>query len=211
MNNLKNILEYWAQKNETDLNDDLRKKFFSRTLWCASSTHSGEEIFCVHVHKKLKSKHKNLLTIIIPRHAERANEIKNEIEELNLKVHIHSSKNKMPKDTEIYLVDSYGKTKSFFKLCKIVFLGGSLIKHGGQNPLEAAKYGCKILHGPNIWNFKEIYDLLKEFKITGKIKDTNQMKRIIQDLLNKKNNSTQIKTKFYILSVVTIYFTIHYK
>ena len=101
----------------------------------------------------------------------------------------------MPKDTEIYLVDSYGKTKSFFKLCKIVFLGGSLIKHGGQNPLEAAKYGCKILHGPNIWNFKEIYDLLKEFKITGKIKDTNQMKRIIQDLLNKKNNSTQIKTK----------------
>ena len=193
--NIGNLKFTQTEKNETDLNDDLRKKFLSRTLWCASSTHSGEEIFCVHVHKKLKSKHKNLLTIIIPRHAERANEIKNEIEELNLKVHIHSSKNKMPKDTEIYLVDSYGKTKSFFKLCKIVFLGGSLIKHGGQNPLEAAKYGCKILHGPNIWNFKEIYDLLKEFKITGKIKDTNQMKRIIQDLLNKKNNSTHIKTK----------------
>jgi 3-deoxy-D-manno-octulosonic-acid transferase len=136
-----------------------------------------------------------LLTVIIPRHAERANKIKNEIEELNLKVHIHSSKNKMPKNTEIYLVDSYGKTKSFFKLCKIVFLGGSLVKHGGQNPLEAVKYGCKILHGSYIWNFKEIYDLLKKLKITCKIKDTNQMKSVIQNLLNKKNNSTHIKTK----------------
>ncbi len=184
-----------AEKNEINLNKDLRKKFLSRTVWCASSTHYNEENFCAQVHKRLKFKYKNLLTVIIPRHIDRIEKIKNEMENMNLNVHIHSSKNKIDKNTDIYLLDSYGKTKSFFKVCKIVFLGGSLIKHGGQNPLEASRYGCRTLHGPNISNFKEIYDLLKEFKITNKVKSVNQMTDIVKSLLNKKNNSTHIKTK----------------
>ena len=93
------------------------------------------------------------------------------------------------------MVNVYGKTKSFFKVCKIVFLGGSLIELGGQNPLEASRYGCRTLHGPNISNFKEIYDLLKKYKITSKVKSVNKMADIIINLLNKKNNSTHIKTK----------------
>ena len=63
---------------------------------------------------------------------------------------------KIDKNTDIYLVNSYGKTKSFYNTCKC-FLGGSLIKRGGQNPLEAARFGCNILHGKNISNFREIY------------------------------------------------------
>ena len=184
-----------SEKNKFSLNNDLKKNLHSRKIWCASSTHEGEEKFCAEVHKKLKKKYNNLLTIIIPRHVERVKKIKNEMQELDLNTHIHSSKNKMDKSTDIYLVDSYGKTKSFFKVCKIVFLGGSLIKHGGQNPLEAARYGSRILHGPNIWNFKEIYDLLNKYKISNKIKNTNQMKSIIQYLLNHKTNSKNVKTK----------------
>ena len=52
-----------------------------------------------------------------------------------------------------YIVDTYGETETFYNLSNIVFMGGSIIKHGGQNPLEAARYGCKIIHGPNIENF----------------------------------------------------------
>ncbi|MDA8890716.1 hypothetical protein N9I74_00720 [Candidatus Pelagibacter sp.] len=87
------------------------------------------------------------------------------------------------------------KTKSFFKVCKIVFLGGSLIKHGGQNPLEASRYGCRTIHGPNISNFEEIYGLLKKFEITNKVKSINEMIGVIITLLNKKTNSANIKTK----------------
>ena len=116
------------------------------------------------------------------------------MKKLNLNTHIHSSKTKIDKDTDIYLVNSYGETKSFFKICKIVFLGGSLIKHGGQNPLEPARYGCKILHGPNIWNFKEIYNLLNDFKISSKIYGINQMTKGVDDLFRNKSNTMKIKT-----------------
>jgi len=147
------------------------------------------------VHKKLKKKHKNLLTIIIPRHIDRSENIIKEIKNLNLKVHNHDSKNKIGKDTDIYLVNSYGETKSFFKVCRTVFLGGSLIEHGGQNPLEAARYGCKILHGPNVSNFREIYDLLNKYQISNKITNTNEVISIIDKLFNSKKNSQNIKIK----------------
>ena len=88
----------------------------SKKVWCASSTHPTEENFCGVVHKELKKKYKNLLTIIIPRHIERANEIENEMLNLKLKVHIHQSNKKIQNDTDIYLVDAYGKTKTFYNL-----------------------------------------------------------------------------------------------
>ena len=155
-NNIKYIgnLKFTETKdNKNSLEINLRKFFLSKKIWCASSTHKTEEEIAAKVHIKLKKKDKNTLTIIIPRHINRVTEIKNNLEKLNLKVHIYSSMNKIPDDTDIYLVDAYGKTKMFFSICYTVFLGGSLIKHGGQNPLEAARYGCKILHGPNVWNF----------------------------------------------------------
>ena len=99
-----------------------------------------------------------MLTIIIPRHIERVQSIKSDLEKLNLKVQTFNSGEKISPDIDIYIVDTYGKTKSFYHHCKNVFLGGSLINHGGQNPLEAARYGCNILHGPNVSNFYEIYN-----------------------------------------------------
>ena len=143
-------------ENEKIILPNNLKKFISKKkVWCASSTHYTEENFCAIVHKELKKKYKNLLTIIIPRHIERVNEIKSEMLNLKLKIHTHESNRKIDNDTDIYIVDSYGKTKTFYNLCKNVFLGGSIIKHGGQNPLEAARYGCNILHGPNIENFSK--------------------------------------------------------
>ena len=78
------------------------------------------------------------------------------MERLNLKVFIEGSKKKFEPDTDIYLVNSYGKTKTFFEFSNIVFLGGSLKNHGGQNPLEAARFGCNIISGPFNQNFREL-------------------------------------------------------
>ena len=68
------------------------------------------------------------------------------------------------KKTDIYLVDTYGETEKFFNLIKIVFVGGSFVNHGGQNPLEPVRHGCNVLYGPYVNNFKNIYDYLDKIK-----------------------------------------------
>jgi|TARA_B110000114_G_C15082111_1_gene394569 3-deoxy-D-manno-octulosonic-acid transferase len=193
--NIGNLKFSQTELNKDLLNFDLKKFFLSKKIWCAASTHATEEKFCGLTHKKLKLKYKNLLTIIIPRHINRSKSIISEMKKLNLKVHTHESINKINDNTDIYLVDSYGKTKSFFKICKVVFLGGSMINHGGQNPLEAARFGCKIIHGENIWNFKEIYKLLDTNNISQKVENLNQMTNKIDKILKNKTNSKNIKSK----------------
>ena len=126
-------------------------------IFCASSTHPGEEIEIAKSHLILKKKYKNLLTIIIPRHIDRAREINNDLKALNLRTIIRSSKKNIGNSTDIYLVDTYGETKKFFKISKVVFMGGSIINHGGQNPIEPARFYLNIIHGPNVQNFKDIY------------------------------------------------------
>ncbi len=188
-------LKFSQSENEiVKIDNDLKNFLKKKKSWCASSTHYPEENFCGEVHKKLKEKYKNLLTIIIPRHIDRVNKIEQDFKKLNLKVHLHEPKTKINDNTEIYIVNSFGKTKSFYNNCKNVFLGGSLIEHGGQNPLEAARYGCNILHGPHIHNFNEIYKFLKKNKISNKIDYQNKALKIL-DKLFKKKRSSKIKQK----------------
>ena len=142
---------------------------------------------------------KNLKPNIIPRHIDRVDYILDEMKTLGLKVQLEDSKKRINKDTDIYLVNSYGKTKSFFKICKTVFLGGSMVKHGGQNPIEAVKYGCKILHGRNIWNFEEIYKLLESYGSSKKIKNLNDLIHSVDNSFKSKNNSNKIKSKIEVL------------
>ena len=184
-----------SEKTTDELKDNIKKFFSTKTIWCASSTHEHEEEICANIHKKLKIKYKNFLTVIIPRHIHRTQKIIKEIKKLDLKIHLHDSKKKIDKKTDIYLVNSFGQTQSFFKECKIVFLGGSIIQHGGQNPLEAAKYGCQILHGPNVWNFKEIYNLLKTHKVSNKISTSNELYHKVAQLLTNKKNSKDLQLK----------------
>ena len=143
----------------------------------------------------MKKTYKNLLTVIIPRHIERVKTIKKELENLDLKIHLHEPKKEIDKNTDIYIVNSYGKTKSFYYYCKNVFLGGSIINHGGQNPLEATRYGCNILHGPNIENFEEIYNYLGKLKISLKVNNYSQLSTKLIGLLSKKHKSNLIRNK----------------
>ena len=186
LGNLK-FSESKTQKNIA-LNKNIEKIFKSRKIWCAASTHNGEEKICIEAHQKLKKKYKKLLTVIIPRHVHRVNNIYKEVNNMGFKVQIHSKKSKIKKDTDIYLVDTYGETKSFFKICNTVFLGGSIVNHGGQNPLEPARFGCKILHGPNIQNFTEVYRLLNKENLSFKFYNTNQLAKSVDQSLSKNMN-----------------------
>ena len=169
---------------------DLKVKFKSflksKKIFCASSTHEPEEKIIGEVHKMLKEKFSNLITIIIPRHIERTGNIENDLNNLNLRTLRYSMINKINNLTDVIIVDSFGLTKSFFSKSKNVFLGGSLINHGGQNPLEAARFGCNILYGPSIHNFKEIYHFLDKEKISYKTRTANEIFLRIKKLMGKK-------------------------
>jgi 3-deoxy-D-manno-octulosonic-acid transferase len=187
-------LKFIENDNEkfNTISNKLKSQFKTKKIWVASSTHSNEEIFCAKTHIELKKKIKNLVTIIIPRHIHRANNIISKLESLNLKVTKHSSKNKNIKNTDVYLVDTFGETKKFHKISCSVFLGGSIIKRGGQNPLEAARYGARILHGPNIDNFKDVYKALSSLKASKKITTPNELASLI---IFKRNKNLGNKIK----------------
>ena len=190
LGNLKFIENKDENLNQTKIN--LKPNFKGKSVWVASSTHKEEELFCARAHLKLKKKIKNLITIIIPRHIHRVADIIKDINNLNLKVVLHSSKNINLKNTDIYIVDSFGETKKFHKISSTVFLGGSIIKRGGQNPLEAARFGARILHGPNTDNFKDIYKLLKSYKISKKI---HTYENLDSSIIFKKNRILGKKIK----------------
>ena len=211
----KNIIFYGNLKfsqihNEnTFLENNIEKLIKNKIVWCASSTHETEEKICGIIHNNLKKKYKNLLTIIIPRHINRTEAIKNELKRLNLKVFIENSNLKLENNIDIFIVNSYGKTRSFYSSCKNVFLGGSLIKHGGQNPLEAARFGCNILHGPNVHNFKEIYKFLENLKISKKINNLNQMTKALERLMQLKHKTLNNKKKLELIGKKVLDSTYH--
>ena len=181
-----------SDENLNNISKKLKSELDKKKIWVASSTHKTEEIFCAKAHLKLKKKITNLLTIIIPRHIHRANEITNQIKNLNLKIALHSSKPKNLKNVDIYLVDTFGETKKFHQIGNTVFLGGSIIKRGGQNPLEATRLGAKILHGPNTDNFKDVYKHLKLLNISKKI---NTPLQLASSIVFKKNKNSGKKIK----------------
>ena len=187
-------LKYFGNLEKKKIKNDLSNKFYKRNIWCAASTHKEEEKFIGRVHNELRSEIKNLITIIIPRHINRTKSIINELSGIGLNYQLHSENKKIKKNTDIYLVDTYGEAIKFYLLSKLTFLGGSLVKHGGQNPLEPAREGNYILYGPNISNFKEVYKMLNFLKIAKKINSIKEMKKIVLKRINfNQNNKAKYK------------------
>ena len=197
--NVKNIkiagnLKYYGQKNnQDDAVKLLKNKFKNFKVWCAASTHNNEEILIGNLHKKLKKKERKLITIIIPRHINRTNKIINDLNNIDLNCVTHSSNQKLKQNTDIYLVDSYGESSRFYNLTNISFVGGSIINHGGQNPLEPARLGNYIINGPNVKNFKEIYAFLNNLKMSSSTSNILKMEDIILKRLKTKIPNKNIK------------------
>ncbi|WP_440918691.1 3-deoxy-D-manno-octulosonic acid transferase [Candidatus Pelagibacter sp.] len=188
--NLKFIEHDSFETNQAD------KKLFSQfrkyKTFVAASTHNTEELFAAKTHILLKKKVKNMITIIIPRHINRVNQIISQINELGLNTISHRSKKKLD-NIDIYIVDTFGESKKFYKIATTVFLGGSIIKRGGQNPLEPARFGAKILHGPNIDNFRDVYKYLSQLKISSSI---NTPQQCANSIIFKKNMKKAKKMKY---------------
>jgi 3-deoxy-D-manno-octulosonic-acid transferase len=133
-----------------------------RPVWLAASTHEGEEAMIAKVHRSLAKHIDNLLTIIAPRHPQRGEAIADEVASLGLKPSLRSQSGKIQPDTQVYIADTIGEMGLLYRIAPICFLGGSLVEHGGQNPIEPTRLECAIVHGPHIQNFSEIYAALNE-------------------------------------------------
>jgi 3-deoxy-D-manno-octulosonic-acid transferase len=131
-----------------------------RTIVVAASTHPGEESEIIEAHCRLTITFPSLLTIIAPRHPHRGPAIADIATTARLRSALRSRGELPGGGVDIYLFDTLGELGLAYQLAPIVFMGGSLIRHGGQNPIEAVRFGAAILHGPHVTNFSEIYDEL---------------------------------------------------
>ena len=180
----------------------------SRRFWLAASTHKGEELFSLKVHKKIKEKYADILTIIAPRHINRSKEIYDLSNNLNLKTQLLNEGERISDEKEIIIINSFNVLENYFKYAKSVFIGKSLLKElkndSGQNPIDAAKLRCRIYHGPYVYNFEEIYEILKKNNIARKIEGLEDLSsNLIKDLESPFKKDTKISNQIEILEQKT--------
>jgi len=158
--------------------DKLRAARFAigqRPTVAAASTHPGEETFLVEMHRRLRTSFPGLLTIVVPRHPDRGPAIAQIAATAGLNATLRSAADLPRLETEIYVADTLGELGLIYRLAPIVFMGGSLTRNGGHNPVEAAKLGVAILHGPHVWNFADIYAALDAARGAEQVSDAGKL------------------------------------
>ena len=96
---------------------------------------------------------------------------------------VRSRAEEITEETEIYIGDSFGELGIFYEICPIAFVGGSLVPHGGQNPLEAIQLGCVALVGPHMFNFSQIVSDLASGGALVSIGSATSLAHEVSDLL----------------------------
>lgn len=171
----------------------LQQAIGTRPFWLCSSTHDNEEEQMADVHIQLKQHFPDILTIILPRHPERANAIKKMLIGKKLQVAQRSCHEDIKTDTDIYLADTMGETNLFFALSSLVFIGGSLIPFGGQNILEPMRQKCVTFVGPYTFNFKEIIRRSKEMGALIEVQNKEELLGNLVRFLQQPSLQTDIK------------------
>ena len=189
------------QVNEENYNN-LKNTIIGRKVFLAASTHPGEEMIISNLTQKIRNKNREFLCILVPRHPNRSNLTK---EILNCKFATRSKNETINDDTDIYLADTFGELGLFYKLADITFIGGSLVPHGGQNPIEAAYFCNNIFHGKYIENFLEVYETLNHLHITELVDNPRQLQiKIMQCYNDLPANEEVLKSKIDIESTEII-------
>ncbi|MDB5508259.1 MAG: 3-deoxy-D-manno-octulosonic acid transferase [Hyphomicrobiales bacterium] len=155
-----------------------------RPVWVAASTHAGEEDVALAVHKQLVSRFPTLLTIVAPRHAQRGAEIGAMAQAQGVAPALRSQGAMPESRTGFYIADTMGELGLFYRLSSVVFVGKSMIGRGGQNPIEPAKLGSAILHGPHVANFSEVYRALDAAHGAMQVGDADTLARALALLLS---------------------------
>ncbi len=133
-----------------------------KKIFVAASTHSGEEELILKAYQKLKLKYDDLILFLVPRHPNRADSIVTMALDMQFKAILRSDLEDIAENTNVIVGNTIGEMLLFYSIANIVFVGGSLIPHGGHNPLEAAIFGKAIITGEHVFNFHEMYKLFNK-------------------------------------------------
>jgi len=163
-----------------------------RTVAAAASTHPGEETAMITAHRRLRAKHPQLLTLIAPRHPERGPSIADIAKVAGLSVAMRSRGELPKRDVDVYIADTLGELGLIYRIAPIVFMGGSLARHGGQNPIEPIRLGAAVLHGPHVWNFAELYAALDQAHGAELIEDEEALTSKLGDWLADQSARTEV-------------------
>ena len=153
----------------------LRQAIGGRPVIAAASTHEGEESAIVAAHARLRRDFPGLLTLIAPRHPERGARVVELTTAAGLNAGLRTQGDLPDANIDIYVADTVGELGLIYRLAPVVFVGGSLVHHGGQNPIEPAKLGAAILHGPHVWNFADLYAALDRNLGSECVEDHNRL------------------------------------
>lgn len=167
--------------------ENLKTQIGDRPFWLAASTHNPEELWATQTHKELQKTHKNLLTIIIPRHPKRANRLVEKLSQMDVTVAQRSKNDPITQTTDIYIADTFGELATFFDLTDIVFMGGSLTPGiGGHNILEPAHFNCAIIHGAHMENTRDMESIMQDAGAAATVRDYKGLTQEISRLLVNK-------------------------
>jgi len=165
-----------------------------RPMIAAASTHPGEDAPIIEAHARLRRHFPGLLTVIVPRHPERGGEVLELAHSAGLSAALRSRGEPLKADTQIYVADTMGELGLIYRLAIAVFVGGSLVEHGGQNPIEPAKLGAAILHGPHVWNFADIYEALDSARGAEPVGDADRLTAAFAAMLSSPETRDRVTT-----------------
>lgn len=159
----------------------LREDIAGRPVWLAASIHPGEESIAAEVHRALAPRLPGLLTVIVPRHAEKGRAMRESM--AHLRIGLRSGAPRIRKDVDVYIADTMGEMGLFFRLCETVFMGKSFAVGGGQNPAEPVLIGCALLLGPDMSNFREMTGELVAMGAAVQVVDAAGLREAAERLL----------------------------
>ena len=178
--------------DEQELNK-MRSLIGQRPCWSMASTHEDEELQGADIHLNLKKEYPSLLSIFVPRHPNRADNLEQQFIKQGLSVARRSRGEQILDTTDIYLADTIGEMGLLYQLAPIVFVGGSLIKFGGQNMLEPMRLNRAVIIGPHAFNFREIVQTAKDENALIEVQDKKELEKTISSFLKQPDNFNQMR------------------
>jgi 3-deoxy-D-manno-octulosonic-acid transferase len=175
--------------------EDFRRSLAGRPIFLAASTHPGEDEAVARAHEMLLSAMPHLLTIIAPRHPDRGEAIAALLSARGLSSARRSAREPISDKTQIYLADTIGEMGLLYALAPLSFIGGSLVVHGGQNPIEAIKLGSGILSGPHTFNFAETYEVLQRYEGCKLVANPDDLAAALKALFDDPAQAAEMKRR----------------
>jgi 3-deoxy-D-manno-octulosonic-acid transferase len=176
-------------KFDVDIPDDvreasmgLRAKFGPRPVWIAGSTHGGEDEQVLAAHREILEQYSEALLILVPRHPDRFESVAQMAESQGFAV-VRRSTGQEPESAQVYVGDTMGELMMLYGASDMAFVGGSLIKRGGHNPLEPAAWGIPVLSGPHVFNFETVYEHLRSGGGVAMIQNSEELGQAVARLM----------------------------